>query len=189
MKSIILIVAFGACVLSTVSSANIPSSPISPEQEESLKADTTYSARSGWGAPPVSTGAGWGASETFSGPPAIAFALPIAVGLIIVLWIAAYNTLRSPPPKIGFGAGAQGGAANGWGAGNVGWGVAPAAGGWGAGSEVYPAYELAPAGSSPQAAQVAAAVQQTVAATGSRSLNDLTQRVLTSIERQEVQHS
>jgi hypothetical protein len=210
MKYLILIAAFGAsCVLSSVSSANIPSSV--PEKNIDLeknslplKADASV-ARSddGWDS---KGGSGWGAQETFSGPPAVFFALPIAVGLIILLWIAAYNTLRSPPPKIGFGAGAQGAGAGGWGQANYGWGVGPtAAGGWGApaaatggwaaaGSQVYPEYadlsgaqvgseSVASATSPQQAANVAAAVEQTVAGTGSRSFNDLTQRVLRSIEQ------
>jgi len=182
MRSIILLLAFGACVLS-VSSANIPSS-LQKEQDAYLKPDSSV-ARNG----------GWGASEFFSGPPAVFFAPVLAVGLIIVLWIAAYNTLRSPPPKIGFGGGAQGGGGQGWGQAHAGWGVAPegwaapaAGGGWAQASNVYPAYE-APAASAPQAATVAAAVEQTVQATGQRSLNDLTHRVFNSIERgEQAQH-
>ncbi|XP_035709953.1 uncharacterized protein LOC110852293 [Folsomia candida] len=183
MKSFIVLLALGACVLS-VSSAKIPS----PQKEDTriqLQPDTSV-ARGGWGS----------ASEFFSGPPAIFFAPVIAVGLIIVLWVAAYNTLRSPPPKIGFGGGAQGGGGGwGWGSANGGWGVSPSGGwaapaavggGWAAaGSEQY---ETA-AGSTLQAATVANAVEQTVAATGQRSLNDLTHRVLTSIERgEQAQH-
>jgi len=131
---------------------------------------------------------GWsGASEFFSGPPAIFFAPVLAIGLIILLWVAAYNTLRSPPPKIGFGGGAQGGGPWGWETAQVGGGVsnggwpAPGAGGWAAGSE----YAEAAAGSDPQAQTVATAVEQTVASTGQRSFNDMTHRILSSIERGE----
>jgi len=181
MKSILITLALGACFL-CVSCAKIP------QQKEDtrlqLQPDTS-----------VARGGGWGASEFFSGPPAIFFAPVIAVGLIIVLWVAAYNTLRSPPPKIGFGGGAQGGGGGwGWGNANAGWGAntaggwaapaPPAGGGWAAaGSEQYA--ETA-AGSAPQVATVPAAVEQTVAATGQRSLNHLTHRVLTSIERGEL---
>lgn len=177
MKTTFLLLALGACVL-TVSSANIHSRN---EKEVPVNPDTSV-ARGGWGS----------ASEFFSGPPAIFFAPVLAVGLIIVLWVAAYNTLRSPPPKIGFGGGAQGGGWGGWGAGNGGWGVssaggwaAPAAtaGGWAPATDGWSAGETA-AGSAPQVSAVTAnAVEQTVAATGQRSFNDLTHRVLTSIER------
>jgi len=173
MRSLILLLALGASVL-CVSSAKIPKQ----DTKIQLQPDTSV-ARGGWGS----------ASEFFSGPPAIFFAPIIAIGLIMVLWIAAYNTLRSPPPKIGFGGGAQGGGYGGWGQASYGEGigVAPAGGGWAAaGSEQY---EVAAAASSPQAAAVATSVEQTVAATGQRSLNDLTHRVLTSIERgQRAQH-
>ncbi len=90
---------------------------------------------------------------------------------------------------IGFGGGAQGGGSGGWGSANAGWGVqqnsgggwAAPQGGWASGSEQYA--EVA-SGNVPQAAPVASSsVEQTVAATGQRSFNDLTHRVLTSIER------
>jgi len=177
MKSIILLLALGACVLS-VSTANIPSAL---QKEQELKPDAS-----------VARGGGWGASEAWSGPPAVFFAPVLAVGLIIVLWIAAYNTLRSPPPKIGFGGGAQGAGPGGWAQGNIGWGVAPtgwgASGGWAAAGSNND-YVYQPAESTQQAATVATAVEQTVQATGQRSLNDLTHRVWNSIERgEQAQH-
>jgi hypothetical protein len=177
MKSTILLLALGACVLS-VSSAKIPQE--NKETVIPLHPDTSVARGGGWGS----------ASEFFSGPPAVFFAPVLAVGLIIVLWVAAYNTLRSPPPKIGFGGGAQGGGWGGWPAqgaqgGGGGWGAASTQQGWEAPVPAdgggWSAAESAPQGV--QAATVASAVEQTVAATGQRSLNDLTQRVLNSIER------
>ncbi|CAL8072123.1 unnamed protein product [Orchesella dallaii] len=119
-------------------------------------------------------------NEAYTGPPVIALALPIALLLVVALWVAAYNTLRSPPPKIGYNAGLVE---------SAGWGGAQAStyvsGGWG--------YDAA---ASEQQASVASNVAvQTVAqnagapsvagvAAAGRAFDDLTHRVTRSIERQ-----
>jgi len=128
-------------------------------------------------------------NEVYGGPPVIALALPIALILVVTLWIAAYNTLRSPPPKIGYNAGIVESA--GWG-GAQGSTYAQVSGGWG-----YDAAAI-----DPQASLASNVVAQTVAqsqtvgqptaagvAASSRAFDELTHRVQRSIERHEkAQH-
>jgi len=126
-------------------------------------------------------GGGWNPAlhghESFTGPSVIALALPVSLILIVLLWISAYNTLRSPPPKIGYNAGIVEQA--GWGGAQA--NIAGGYGGWeSAGTEQQSALP-----SNLAASTIVQAASQGNAATVARSIDNMSQIVNSSIERQQ----
>lgn len=134
---------------------------------------------------------GWGSSslhgnESFGGPTVIALALPIAIGLIIALWVAAYNTLRAAPPKVGYNAGVVESA--GWGGNQLAYGVSSGYG-YADAASADPHAALASNLAASSIVQAAATQGATGAVAAGRALDNLTHRVTRSIERYEIDHS
>lgn len=181
-----------ACCLCTVSAGTLKAAAAEAINDSKPASDSKFEARLGGGGLGLGLGGGggggggWGGwnpalhgHENYTGPSVIALALPIAVALVIALWIAAYNTLRSPPPKIGYNAGIVE---------SAGWG------GQHASSYIAGGYGWEPAGSEHQSAvasnlatsavvQAAASSGTAAAAATGRAIDELTHRVARSIER------
>ncbi|ODM96217.1 hypothetical protein Ocin01_10454 [Orchesella cincta] len=167
-----------ACSLCSVSAGTLKAAAAEAISIPTPDSNSKFEARGLIPSPPLH------GNEAYTGPPVIALALPVALLLVVALWVAAYNTLRSPPPKIGYNAGLVE---------SAGWGGQQAStyvsGGWGydaAASEQQQAagsiqsqvavQSVAQSAGAPSAAGVAAA---------GRAFDDLTHRVARSIERHE----
>jgi len=133
MKSFVFAVCVGLCVMS-VSAAGIPKQPeLTPE-------------------PTSVEGRQYHGVETWSGPGSIMFAPVIAVAFLLVLWVAAYNTIRDAPPRFG-----------------VNYQAKP--------------LERVSTGAYPEVVAAASGAQASTVAVGARAFDQLTHRVLSSIEK------
>jgi len=195
MKSFVCALALVACLAPVAFGASLSNQEV---QE---------TPRGGWGSTQTQAH-GWG-SEVFSGSNLVLFAPVVAVFMIGLLWIAAYSTIRDAPPNVGYNLNAggwgwdqQGGGwsmqqGGGWGqqgstveASSGGWAQPQQQqGGWGwdqsGANSVQHASVVAPAsaGSSPVPVSVPAPANMVAAAASARNFNDLTKRVLSSIEK------